>query len=127
MEKEKIIESDEAKRFDKPLVVLVNGSSASASEILAGAIKDHERGVVVGTQTFGKGLVQSGVELDDGSYVSITIARYFTPDGHFIHGIGIEPDVISELPEFDEEAEYPEDYDPQLDDAIREIMKLMNE
>lgn len=121
-----IIESDEEKRFDKPIVVLVNGSSASASEILAGAIKDHERGVIVGTQSFGKGLVQSGVQLEDGSYVSITIARYYTPDGHYIHGVGIEPDVIAELPEFEEDVEYPDDFDPQLDVAIEEIEKLMD-
>lgn len=122
-----VISSDEEKKFDKPLVVLVNESSASASEILAGAVKDHERGVIVGTTTFGKGLVQRGVELDDGSYLTVTIARYYTPDGHFIHGTGIEPDVLAELPEYEEGVEYPDDYDPQLDVAKEELMKLINQ
>lgn len=117
--------SDDETVFNKPIVVLVNGSSASASEILAGAIKDHERGVIVGEQTFGKGLVQSGVELDDGSFVSMTIARYFTPDGHFIHGEGITPDIIVEVPPFEEGVEYPEDYDPQLDAAKEEMLNML--
>lgn len=123
--KQNVIESDEKKRFDKPLVILVNESSASASEILAGSVQDHERGIVVGTQTFGKGLVQRGVELDDGSYVTVTIARYYTPDGNFIHGTGITPDVVAELPDLDEDTEYPDDFDPQLDVAVEEILKLM--
>lgn len=122
-----VVSSDEAHKFDKPLVILVNGSSASASEILAGAVKDNERGIIVGTTTFGKGLVQRSLKLDDGSSVSVTIARYFTPDGHFIHGTGIEPDVVVELPEYDETIDYPDDYDPQLDVAKDELLKMISQ
>lgn len=117
-----VSESDEEHQFDKPLVVLVNEGSASASEILAGAIKDHERGTLVGTQTFGKGLVQTSMFLDDGSALKITIARYFTPDGNYINKVGITPDVISEIPEVEDVSALPEDWDPQLDEAL-DVMK----
>lgn len=80
------------KYTDLPLVVLVNGSSASASEVLAGAIKDVNRGKLVGETTFGKGIVQTIVPLRDGSAIKLTTAQYFTPSGVCIHGIGIEPD-----------------------------------
>ncbi len=86
-------------KVDYPLVVLVNEGSASASEILAGAIKDHNRGVLIGTTTFGKGIVQRIQDLDDGSGLKLTISEYFTPNGINIHGIGIEPDIVVELPE----------------------------
>lgn len=76
------------------LIVLVNGSSASASEILAGALQDHQRAVVVGTKTFGKGSVQTLVALPDGSGLKITVARYFTPKGRSIQAKGIEPDIV---------------------------------
>ncbi|MBR8826910.1 MAG: PDZ domain-containing protein [Gomphosphaeria aponina SAG 52.96 = DSM 107014] len=82
---------------DKPLVVLVDGGSASASEILSGALQDHERGVLVGTKTFGKGLVQSVRGLGDGSGLAVTISKYLTPDGRDINKEGIEPDVVLEL------------------------------
>mgnify|MGYP006271211299 CR=1 FL=1 len=78
---------------DKPLVVLVNGGSASASEIVTGVIKDNERGTVVGSKTFGKGVVQSLLPLTDGSAVKMTTARYYTPSGKFIHHEGIKPDI----------------------------------
>lgn len=90
--------SDE-KALGLPLVILVNGNSASASEILAGAVKDHKVGTLVGTKTFGKGLVQQVVPLPDGSGLKLTVARYFTPSGVCIQDIGIEPDVIVEVPE----------------------------
>ena len=76
-----------------PLVVLVNGGSASASEILAGAIRDRSRGTIIGTTTFGKGTVQSIIDFDDGSGLKLTTARYFTPNHISIHGDGIEPDI----------------------------------
>ncbi|SHI08542.1 S41 family peptidase [Sporanaerobacter acetigenes] len=87
------------KKTDLPLVVLVNEGSASASEILAGAIKDTKRGELIGTKTFGKGIVQRIIKLPDGSGYKLTVSEYFTPNGTNIHGIGITPDVIIELPE----------------------------
>lgn len=81
----------------KPLVVLVDGGSASASEILSGALQDNKRAVVVGTQTFGKGLVQSVRGLGDGSGLAVTIAKYLTPSGRDINKHGIDPDVVYEL------------------------------
>ena len=82
-----------------PLVVLVNEGSASASEILAGAIKDHKRGQIIGTTTFGKGVVQRIRDLNDGSGLKLTVSEYFTPNGTNIHGIGIVPDIVLELNE----------------------------
>lgn len=82
---------------DKPLVVLVDGGSASASEILSGALQDNKRAVLVGTKTFGKGLVQSVRGLGDGSGMAVTIAKYFTPSGRDINHAGIAPDVVIEL------------------------------
>ncbi|MGG6264682.1 carboxyl-terminal processing protease CtpC [Leptolyngbya sp. AN03gr2] len=84
---------------DKPLVVLVDGGSASASEILSGAIQDNKRGTIVGTKTFGKGLVQSVRSLGDGSGMAVTIAKYLTPSGRDINKHGIAPDVVVELTE----------------------------
>ncbi|MEO1182924.1 MAG: S41 family peptidase, partial [Cyanobacteria bacterium J06636_28] len=89
---------------DKPLVVLVDGGSASASEILSGALQDNNRAVLVGTTTFGKGLVQSVRGLGDGSGIAVTIAKYLTPSGRDINTLGIEPDFTVELT--DEEREY---------------------
>lgn len=109
-----------------PLVVLVDGNSASAAEIMAGAIKDHGLGTLVGTTTFGKGIVQQVIPLQDGSAIKITISAYYTPNGSNIHGIGIAPDV--ECP-FDGEAYYgSEDHpDNQLEKAKEVLEKLMAE
>ncbi len=84
--------SDKA-HVDLPLAILINGNSASASEILAGAVKDHGRGTLVGTKTFGKGLVQELKILEDNSGIKVTISRYFTPSDVCIHGTGISPDI----------------------------------
>lgn len=86
---------------DVPLVVLVNGNSASASEIFAGAVQDYDRATLVGTQTYGKGIVQTIRQLSDGSAIKLTIARYYTPNGICIHGEGITPDIVIE---YDSEA-----------------------
>ncbi len=100
---------------DIPLVVLVNEGSASASEIVAGAIQDYQRGTLVGTVTFGKGSVQNWVPLvNDEGLVRVTIARWLTPNGRTIHELGVQPDVEVELTEEDFLAEL----DPQLDKAI---------
>lgn len=111
---------------DLPMAVLVNGSSASASEILAGAVKDRGAGTLIGTQTFGKGLVQRLFILPDGSGLHITIQKYYTPNGTSIHGVGITPDEVVELPEEYAEvwevAAIPEAEDTQLERA-KEVLE----
>lgn len=108
--------------LEVPMVVLVNGNSASASEILAGAIKDYGTGTLLGTTTFGKGIVQRPVELSDGSAVKLTVSSYFTPNGVNIHGIGIEPDEVCE---FDGERYYSDEkYDNQKERA-KELLESM--
>lgn len=107
--------SDEEHQIDIPLVVLVNGNSASASEIFAGAVKDYGIGTLIGTKTFGKGVVQQMVDLGDGSAMKVTISKYYTPKGVCIHGTGIEPDIEVE---FDTEAYKKDESDNQLQKAI---------
>ena len=112
--------------LDIPLVVLVNENSASASEILAGAVKDTGRGTLVGTQTFGKGLVQRLFTLPDGSGLNVTIQKYYTPKGTSIHGIGIEPDETVQLGEKYRKialADIPAGQDAQLQKALEVLGK----
>ncbi|MDO5155987.1 MAG: S41 family peptidase [Eubacteriales bacterium] len=116
--------STDDEQFTKPLAVLVNGYSASASEIFAGAVKDYEIGTLVGTNTFGKGIVQRMFPLNDGSAIKLTIAKYFTPKGNDIHKIGIKPDIEVEL---DTEAykESKGEKDNQLQAAIDNVLEKM--
>lgn len=104
---------DGSNEIDVPLVVLADGYSASASEILTGAVKDYGIGTIVGTTTYGKGIVQKVINLSDGSALKLTVSTYFTPNGNNIHGIGIEPDI--EVP-FDAE-QYQNGVDNQLEKA----------
>lgn len=105
--------------FNLPLAVLVNGNSASASEIFAGAIQDYGKGTIIGTQTYGKGIVQTVKPLTDGSAIKFTIAKYFTPKGQDIHGKGVTPDMVVE---YDTDA----DVDTQLDAAIKNVEAQIN-
>ncbi len=113
---------DGKNELDIPLVVLVNKYSASASEILSGAIQDYEKGVVVGQKTFGKGIVQNLFRLDDGTAVKLTISSYFTPNGRNIHGTGIDPDVEVE---YDKELAEEDGTDTQVDAAIKILKEKM--
>mgnify|MGYP005809385441 FL=1 len=108
--------------LDLPLVVLVNGDSASASEIFAGAVKDHQVGTIVGTTTFGKGIVQTVRELDDGSAVKLTVSKYYTPNGNNIHGVGIQPDVEVEL---DQEVTDLDEIDHSQDNQLQKGIEVV--
>ncbi len=111
---------------DIPLVVLINEGSASASEILAGAIKDTERGVLVGNKSFGKGIVQRIIPLEDGSGFKLTVSEYFTPDNINIHDIGIEPDVNIDLNEKSmEEGLYGMEYFEE-DNQLQRAVEILN-
>jgi carboxyl-terminal processing protease len=110
-----------------PLAVLINEGSASASEILSGAVQDHKKGVLVGTKTFGKGLVQSIFELGDGSALKVTISKYYTPKGTSIQGVGVQPDVVIDLPEELKTniSQLKEEDDVQLKKAIEVVKQDM--
>ena len=108
-----IVKSDN-KKLGLPIAVLTNEGSASASEILTGAIIDNKAGISVGTTTFGKGLVQSVRELKDGTGYKLTTAQYFTPSGEYINGKGIKPTIEEK------------DKEKQLDTAIKWINEQVN-
>lgn len=109
-----------------PMAVLVNGYSASASEIFSGALQDYGLATIVGTQSFGKGIVQSIIPLTDGSAVKLTVSTYYTPAGRNIHGTGITPDVVVELAEeLKSKPVVALSEDNQVQRAIEEVKKLM--
>ena len=118
-----MISSDDEHQFTKPMSVVVDGNSASASEIFAGAIQDYGLGSIVGTTTYGKGIVQQIFDLGDGTCVKLTRAEYYSPNGRNILNKGITPDV---------EVEYQQDEnnpnaDNQLDAALEQVRNKINQ
>ncbi len=114
----------DAQKYDVQLVVLVDGGSASASEILTGALKDRKSATIVGTQTFGKGIVQIVKPYSENTGFKLTTSEYFTPNGENIHGIGIAPDVIVELDEAYSKLENPTKAD---DNQLQKAIEILND
>lgn len=110
--------------LDIPIVILVNGDSASASEVFTGALKDYNKAAVVGTTSYGKGIVQNLIPLGDGSAIKITTAHYYTPSGFDLHGKGIEPDVEVEL---SEELKTQAVVEPEEDNQIQKALEVLKE
>ncbi len=106
-----------------PMAVLINGNSASASEIFAGAIRDYNYGTLIGTTTYGKGIVQSIFNLSGGDALKVTTAKYFTPNGSYIHGVGIDPDI--EL-EYEYSGPADEAYQMQYDNQLQKAIELLS-
>lgn len=118
--------ASDSKCLKCPIAVLVNENSASASEIFAGAIKDYNYGTLIGTKTFGKGIVQTVFPLEDGDAVKITTAKYYTPKGNYIHGVGIEPDInLTYKYSGPEDEAYDMKYDNQVQKAIKVLAEKM--
>ncbi len=117
---ETLYTTGEARLADVPVVVLINKGTASASEILAGALQDYKRGFIIGQQSFGKGSVQEVDKLSDGSSLRYTIARWYTPKNQNIDKVGITPDMLVDLTQKD----YQENKDPQMDAALNYLKKL---
>ena len=109
--------------LDVPLAVLVNGNSASASEVFTGAVMDYDAGIVVGTTTFGKGIVQNLIPLGDGTAIKLTTAHYYTPNGFDLHGKGLEPDVVVEM---DEELQKKAVVELSEDNQLQAAIEAMN-
>ena len=106
--------ADNEEVLDIPMAVITNGSSASAAEIFAAALQDYEWAEIVGEQTYGKGVVQYIIPFSDGSAMKLTSAKYFTPDGRSIHGVGVTPDIFVEAGKDD-------DTDRQLEAAVKAV------
>ena len=122
-EEEKAVDN---KKLTIPMAVLINGQSASASEIFAGTLQDYKAATIIGTTSFGKGIVQKVIPLSDGTAIKLTISKYFTPNGRNIHKTGIKPDIEVELnEEMQKEVIIPVDKDNQLQEAIKDLMKKM--
>lgn len=117
--KEEVVRSDAERALDLPMAVVVNGQSGSASEVFAGAVQDYGIGKIVGTTTYGKGIVQDLFSLGDGTCLKLTTSEYFTPKGRSIHGVGIKPDVEVEYV-YDENA-------PQKDNQLEAALTLLQE
>jgi len=115
--------------FKKPMVVLVNKGSASASEIFAGAVQDHDRGTIVGEQTFGKASVQNVRPLSDGSAVLLTVAKYYTPNGRNIHEKGLKPDIVEKIPSatIEEIKDGSWEYSYQKDNQLQKSIAVLKE
>ena len=123
---EKVYKTDDKEQIDIPLAVIVNQNSASASEIFSSAIKDSQKGVVVGTQTFGKGVVQYVEVIKGHGAIDIVAAQYFTPSGVVIQDNGIEPNYIVEVEEEYKNSTYiPRDKDTQLQRALDYIKEQL--
>ena len=112
------------KELGMPMAVLINENSASASEIFAGAVKDFEYGTLIGTKTYGKGIVQVLLPLSDGSAVKMTTSKYFTPKGNYIHEVGIEPDVEIE---FKYTGDVDAGYDIMKDNQVLKALEILKQ
>ena len=112
------------KTADSDIVILADGNSASASEVFAGAMRDYDRAVLVGTTTFGKGIVQSVIPFTDGDAIKLTTAHYFTPSGQDLHGKGLEPDVEVEL---DEELRQKAIVSLEEDNQLQKALEVLEE
>ena len=117
-------EAEDNESFDKPVSIIVNGGSASASEVFAGAMQDYKAATLVGTTTFGKGIVQSILSMGDGTAVKVTVSKYYTPNGRNIHGTGITPDVEAAL---DEKAIKDGKLDEKKDNQLNKAIKVVEE
>jgi carboxyl-terminal processing protease len=123
-EKQEDFTSDDKHQKNIPMIVLVNGNTASAAEIFTGALRDFDYATIIGTKTFGKGIVQSTIPFSDGSAIKLTTQTYYTPSGECIQGKGINPDIELEFEFLGEEDEkYSTDKDNQIQRALEELKK----